>query len=72
MTLPPRFEQLVDISLTCCGEQMKPCGNLSLREAGAKMTMLGYECKKCFRHAAVMDCWPSPSTAMLDELDKVE
>ena len=69
-TLPaPRFEEQVCISISCCGEAMR-FGNLSLREAGAPNTTLGYECKKCFRRVAVVDCWPTPSAADLEAIDQ--
>lgn len=57
-----RFEEQVAIVLRCCnGSPMKLAGNLSLREAGADATRLGYECKTCSRRVMVSDSW-GPTT----------
>jgi hypothetical protein len=66
-----RFEERVAIELqcaetsTCRGVPMRLVGNLSLREAGADATRLGYECPKCFQRVMVSDAW-SPSTPAID------
>lgn len=66
----PRFEDQVHIIIECCRQPMKLGGNLSLREAGAPVTQLAYECEKCFRRVSVVDAWtPPPSAAMLAAYD---
>ena len=68
-----RFEEQIEIELLCftgpgCGGRMRLVGNLSLREAGEAglgRTILGYECRECFRRVADHDCWP-PSTPEID------
>jgi hypothetical protein len=66
----PRFEDQVDIVIDCCRQPMVLGGNLSLREAGAPVTQLAYECEKCFRRVSVVDAWtPPPSPALLGALD---
>jgi len=60
-----RFEEQVGIELTRCGKVMPLGGNLSLRgAAGATETRLGYECSKCFRRVAVVNCWPPPGNTI--------
>ena len=53
-----RFEERVEVALSCHGVRMRRVGNLSLREAGAANTTIAYECITCFRRAAVVDEWP--------------
>ena len=66
-----RFEEQVDIRITCCGTAMSLLGNLSLREAGAPSTRLAYQCPTCFRQVTVTDCVAYPSQETLDELDAI-
>jgi hypothetical protein len=66
----PRFEDQIHIVIECCRQPMVLGGNLSLREAGAPVTQLAYECEKCFRRVSVVDAWtPPPSAAMLAAYD---
>ncbi len=66
----PRFEDQIHIVIECCRQPMKLGGNLSLREAGAPVTQLAYECEKCFRRVSVVDAWtPPPTLAMLAAYD---
>lgn len=66
----PRFEEQIDIVIGCCRQPMVLEGNLSLREAGAPVTQLAYECEKCFRRVSVVDAWtPPPSPEMLAAYD---
>ena len=71
-----RFGHRVEIVLKCyevgChGAPIKIVGNLSLREAGADATRLGFECQKCFQRVMVSDAW-SPSTPEIDALHDKE
>jgi len=66
----PRFEDQIDIVIACCRQPMVLGGNLSLREAGAPVTQLAFECEKCFRRVSVVDAWtPPPSPEMLAAYD---
>ena len=66
-----RFEECVEIELRCCGLAMRLAGNLSLREAGADATRLGYECERCCRRVMVTDAW-CPTTPEVDAAHDVE
>jgi hypothetical protein len=65
-----RFED--SIAVLCCGDPMRCCGNMSLREAGAKVTAIAYECAKCFKRVQVQDDWSTPSPEQLAINDTVE
>jgi hypothetical protein len=66
-----RFEEQVAIVLRCCnGSPMKLVGNLSLREAGADATRLGYECGRCFRRVMVSDGWDQTTPAIAADHDQ--
>ena len=67
----PRFEEQVVIDLKCCGQSMTLGGNLSLR-GPAPRTVLGFECKKCYRRVAVVDEWPKVTLEVLDAIDSTE
>jgi hypothetical protein len=52
---------------------MREAGYYALKEAGAQMTILGFECSKCHRTLYVTEEVPygPPTPEMLQELDEV-
>jgi len=52
--------------------EMTMHGYYALKEAGAPMTILGFECSKCYRRLYVTAEIPRPSKAILDEMDAQE
>jgi len=65
----PRFAERVRITILCCGQPMMLQGHLSLREAGADATRLGYRCDRCFQRASVADDWPPPGADVSAAVD---
>ncbi len=62
----PRFEE--GFAIQHCGIEARRLGNLSLREAGARVTAIAYECPKCYLRFVLSEDW-GPSMATIAEID---